>query len=49
MPGRDITLVGTNFESFDVRANARERAWVSTGAFLPYSTPSTQVRCSVAR
>ena len=40
VPGQDVRLVGTNFESFDVRADGREGGHVSTGAFLPYGTPS---------
>jgi glucose/arabinose dehydrogenase len=53
VPGADVTLVGTNFQSFDVRAEGREGGRVSTGAFLPYGTPSEpgqvvrgEVKCS---
>ncbi len=52
MPGADVTLVGTNFEAQNVASgNLAER--VSTGAFLPFGTPSEQgqviegdVKCS---
>ena len=38
VPGQDVTLVGTNFESIDVRAEGHDGGRVSTGAFVPYGT-----------
>lgn len=52
IPGQDITLAGVNFESDDV-LNLGSGRKVSTGAFLPFGTPSQPgqvirgaVRCS---
>jgi glucose/arabinose dehydrogenase len=40
VPGQDVTLVGTNYDSFDVRAENREGGRISTGAFVPFATPT---------
>jgi glucose/arabinose dehydrogenase len=41
IPGADVTLVGTNFEAQDVRAESGNLARrVSTGAFSPFGTPT---------
>ena len=44
VPGQDVTLVGTNFESIDVRAEGRDGGRVSTGAFVPYATPTEEAQ-----
>ncbi|MDQ3823313.1 MAG: PQQ-dependent sugar dehydrogenase [Actinomycetota bacterium] len=53
VPGEDVTLVGTNFASQDVRVDGNLARRVSTGAFSPYGTPTEpgqvvrgDVRCS---
>jgi glucose/arabinose dehydrogenase len=40
VPGQNIELVGTNFESQDIRLDGRLTDRVSTGAFVPYGTPT---------
>ncbi|HEV3479004.1 MAG TPA: PQQ-dependent sugar dehydrogenase, partial [Gaiellaceae bacterium] len=40
VPGQDVSLVGTNFDSIDVRAEGRDGLRVSTGAFSPFGTPT---------
>ena len=41
VPGADVTLVGTNFESQDVRATGNLARRVSSGAYSPYGTPTS--------
>ena len=44
MPCKDVTLAGVNFESGNPLQDGGGRGKASTGAYIPFGTPSSQDR-----